>query len=184
MSSGPPLPRSQTCPLCHRGFLPCPPCLFLPSSCLSAPTNRTELAPLCSSYGWNNISPPGMLGRDILPAIFDNICQTDWIVCPPYVFFFCPMLHVTKETAGLANKETGNVEWDVTHSPHPASLVSNSLLTPPSHPPPKPPASLKSVTRPISCSLCHQSRPGRAKLAWEPSGLIRPSQFEEIMLIK
>lgn len=150
MNAGPPLPRS------HRGFLPRPRCLFLPSSCLSAPTNTTGLTPLSSSYGWNNISPLGMLGRDIVPAIFENICQTNWILCPCFVFFYA----ITKETAGLANKETGNEEWDVTHSPQTASLVSNSFLTPPSHPPPKPPASFKAVSRPISCSLCHQSRPG------------------------
>lgn len=171
-STAPLLPHSQTCSLCHRGFLPCPPCLFLPSSCPSAPSNRAELTPLSSSYGWNSISPPGMWGQDIVAAIFENICQTAWIFFYLFNFFFAPccMLAITKETAGLANKENRNVEWDVTHSPHSASLVSNSLLTPPTHPPPKPPASFKSVTRPISCSLCHESRPG--------SFLIRPSQFE------
>lgn len=82
-----------------------------------------------------------------------------WSLFRFFFFFFTPSLGKPR---GWQTKKMVT-EWDVTHSPRSASLVSNLLLTPPSHPPPNHPASFKAVRRPISCSLCHQSRPGRLR---------------------
>lgn len=207
MSPGPPLPRLQpgAAKFLGRGLggalsvdqdslsdlpplslrLPALPSLpFLPPSCLSTTRDRTEQTVLSSSCRRNSVSPLRMLGWDTVPTVFKHISQTDWVVCPCHVVSSCACtLAVSKETTRWGSKENGNVDWDVTHSPHPASLVSNSLLTPPAPPATLHPCLPPNMSPDQSAAHCVIS----LDQAWEncgPGALCGPFSFVALWIWK